>query len=103
MVFSSCRIKAPLKNLVELRFNLLIKINSKNGIDFFYKVDDLMVSISNEDLGEILGEFFQKEEFISSFYFVKIIKYLKILVYFRNYHFVRSFFVAFSCLLKPNV
>ena len=25
---------APLKNLVELRFNFLININSRNGIDF---------------------------------------------------------------------
>ncbi len=27
---------APLKNLVELWFNLLININSRNGIDFLF-------------------------------------------------------------------
>ena len=50
---------APLKNQVELWFNLLININSRNGIDFccVKERDDLMVKIIKEEIeiGESLG------------------------------------------------
>ena len=60
---------APLKNLVELWFNLLININSRNGIDFLLyekERDDLMVNIIKEnlDIEEVLKK---KLEFICSF------------------------------------
>ncbi len=44
--------RAPLKNPVELWFNLLININSRNGIDFLLckKRDDLMVNIIKQEI-----------------------------------------------------
>ncbi len=60
---------APLKNLVELWFNLLIKINSRNGIDFLLyekERDDLMVNIIKENL-DIEEALKKKLEFICSF------------------------------------
>ena len=44
---------APLKNPVELWFNLLININSRNGIDFLLyekERDDLMVNIIKQEI-----------------------------------------------------
>ena len=59
---------APLKNLVELWFNLLININSRNGIDFFCvkERDDLMVNIIKQEI-DIEEALKKKLEFICSF------------------------------------
>ena len=59
---------APLKNLVELMFNLLININSRNGIDFLLckKMDDLMVNIIKQEI-DIEEALKKKLEFICSF------------------------------------
>lgn len=60
---------APLKNLVEFWFNLIININSRNGIDFLLyekERDDLMVNIIKENL-DIEEALKKKLEFICSF------------------------------------
>ena len=41
--YSTSSSQALLKNLVELRFNLLININSRNGIDFLLCVKKGMI------------------------------------------------------------